>query len=311
LRVVVTGAAGFLGRYLLLNRDLWCSGWEVLPIYRTHMTSQTTLVSLAWDNLSNEDLKGVHAVIHLAGKSTHERSENPKSAYRSANVDLTVQLFELFLQSEARIFVFVSSIKALAENPHSEVTEDSEPEPTTWYGKSKNEAEIRINQMLQEYNQRYGESDSKSLYILRPVVIFGSGNQGNLRRLFQWAQSPWPYPFGAFETRRSFLNIDNFVFVVGKILRAEIKPGIYHLADSEPVMLKEVFSMMRENCHRPLRIWNIPTWIFSFVPYRGVLNRFTSDSIIKPSKLELAIGQQLPHNTMEGLYNLAQEWKKN
>ena len=69
--------------------------------------------------------------------------------------------------------------------------------------------------------------DDKQVYILRPCMIHGSGNKGNLNLLYNVVRKGIPWPLGAFENRRSFTSIDNLCYVVEGLLTKEVGSGIY------------------------------------------------------------------------------------
>jgi nucleoside-diphosphate-sugar epimerase len=92
------------------------------------------------------------------------------------------------------------------------LTEEVEPKPLTHYGKSK--------LMAEEYILSQPLSVGKSYYILRPCMIHGPGNKGNLNLLYQIVQKGIPYPLAAFENKRSFLSIENLCFIGAKTLKS-------------------------------------------------------------------------------------------
>ncbi|MHB1921933.1 MAG: NAD-dependent epimerase/dehydratase family protein [Chitinophagaceae bacterium] len=193
-KILLTGSSGFVGENLksFLHRTY---GLKTINA-RFHPKQQFQI---------DEEI-----IIHLAGKAHDLKNVNKPSDYYEANFELTKQLFDAFLISKARKFVFMSSVKSTADVVENVLTEDNIPNPQTIYGKSKLAAEEYIN------NQQLGMG--KKVYILRPCMIHGPGNKGNLNLLFQFVAKGIPYPLGGFQNKRSFLSIGNLCYAINHIL---------------------------------------------------------------------------------------------
>src|SRR5690606_37898463 len=103
--------------------------------------------------------------------------------------------------------------------------EDSSCNPISWYGHSKRTAE----KWLLEQHLPPG----KKLVILRPPMVHGPGDKGNLGLLYKLISKGIPYPLASFDNRRSFISIDNFSFFIEQIIthHEKMDSGIYHIAD--------------------------------------------------------------------------------
>src|SRR5690554_2720506 len=124
------------------------------------------------------------------------------------------------------------------------------PKAVTPYGQSKLEAETYLlNQKLPE---------GKRLFILRPCMIHGPGNKGNLNLLYKVVKFGIPYPLGAFHNRRSFLSIENLLFILNRILTNQSIPGgVYNLADDEALSTIEVIRIIAEASKTKAKIWTL------------------------------------------------------
>src|SRR5690606_34965976 len=126
--------------------------------------------------------------------------------YFKINRDLTIQLFNEFLKSSSKDFFYFSSVKAATDSVEGYLDEDFVAYPVTPYGKSKLAAEEHLlNQKLPE---------GKRVFIIRPCMIHGPGNRGNLNLLYKIVKKGIPWPLAAFENQRSFLSIDNLNFLI-------------------------------------------------------------------------------------------------
>ena len=132
-----------------------------------------------------------NAVIHLAGKAHDLKNTSTPDEYYQVNTELTKKVFDAFLASEAQLFITLSSVKAVADEVESALTEEYIPNPITHYGKSKLLAEQYI--LSKEIPK------GKRVYILRPCMIHGPGNKGNLNLLFSLISKGLPWPLGAFD----------------------------------------------------------------------------------------------------------------
>ena len=135
--------------------------------------------------------------------------------------------------------MFFSSVKAAADFvPGDILTEDVIPTPVGPYGESKIKAEEYILDNL---------SSEKLVYILRPCMIHGPGNKGNLNLLYNVVSKRIPWPLGAFENRRTFVSIDNLCYVINGLVDKDVASGLYHIADVEALSTTELLETTFKN----------------------------------------------------------------
>jgi nucleoside-diphosphate-sugar epimerase len=216
--VLISGASGFVGR----NLSAWLAGQghQVWALDRTAQPLSAVIsAAYTWDELAAIDWARISAVIHLAGKAHDTRHTTDPQTYFEINLGLTEKLFDHFRASPARTFIQFSSVKAVADRvpAGSELTEDATPCPCTPYGQSKLAAE--------QYLQAAPLDAARRLYILRPCMIHGPGNKGNLNLLYAFARRGLPYPLAAFDNRRSFTGIENLCQAVAGLLRLRGREG--------------------------------------------------------------------------------------
>jgi nucleoside-diphosphate-sugar epimerase len=238
----------------------------------------------------------IKTVIHLAGIA-HDLSNQfkPEDYYR-VNFEETKVLVDEVLKSNVEKFIYVSSIKALCDTSSTLAEEGKIPDPVTDYGKSKRKAEEYI---------RAKAWGIKSFYILRPAMIHGQGNKGNLNLLYQFVKSGMPFPFGAFHNQRSFHSIDNFCFVVQSLMEKEIESGTYHLADDGFLSTVELYQLISEVLNRRPRVLKFPKIVIellaSMVGKKAMVSKLTEDMMISNKKITNALGSKLPVSLTEGL----------
>ncbi|MFZ4395611.1 MAG: NAD-dependent epimerase/dehydratase family protein [Kiritimatiellia bacterium] len=302
--VLITGAFGFVGT----NLSSWLAahGHRVLALDVAAQVPSAYAEFRTWDALDGFDWGAVDAVIHLAGKAHDTRKAVDPQMYFDINVGLTKRIFDRFCDSRARTFLFFSSVKAVADQVPvgSVLTEDAVPDPRTPYGKSKLAAE--------QYLQAVPLAADRRLYILRPCMIHGPGNKGNLNLLYGFARRGLPYPLAAFENRRSFTAIENVCQAVDGLLRLAPASGIYQLADDEPLSTNTVMTLMAESLGRQPRSWHCPPAIIRWCARVGDrlhlplnserLDKLTESYVVDNRKLRRALGvARFPVTAEDGL----------
>lgn len=295
--VEITGFSGFIGQSLIP----YLKEREVL-IYKLSLRDTSCLISL------NSD-----AVVHLAGKAHDLRNVSKPDEYYQVNYGITKQLYNAFLKSDANKFIFISSVKAAADIVSQVLYEDLLPDPRTDYGKSK--------LMAEEYIQSQKLPEGKSYYILRPCMIHGPGNKGNLNLLYQFVSKGLPYPLASFTNNRSFLSIENFCFVIKEILeRDDIPSGIYHLADDEPLSTNDVVTLLAEATQKRPKLWHLPKSIITLIAKAGDslklsfnserLQKLTESYVVSNEKIKNALGKDLPVSSKEGILRTAKSFEE-
>jgi len=154
--------------------------------------------------------------------------------------------------------------------------------------------------------------ESKIIYILRPAMIHGPGNKGNLNLLYKMVKKGIPWPLGAFVNQRSFASMDNVAFVIRQILEKPVSPGIYNLADDEPLSTREIIRLIAESQGKNPVIWNIPRKLIIALAYLGDLvhlplnrerlKKLTDNYRVSNTKIKTSLGiETLPVEAKEGL----------
>lgn len=249
-KILITGSSGFVGKNLLsyFKQDQYqfkCILREAATAGKNDSTKQLT-----WRNLSVTDLDDIDAVIHLAGKAHDLKNAADPCEYFTVNTDLTKQLFDIFLKSKAKDFIYFSSVKAAADTVEGILDENVEPNPKTAYGQSKLAAE--------KYLLSKELPAGKRVFILRPCMIHGPANKGNLNLLYQFVKKGIPYPLAAFNNKRSFLSIDNLCFIIEQVMQdASVASGIYNVADDVALSTTEVVTIISKVLKRKPRLLHI------------------------------------------------------
>lgn len=289
MKIIITGASGFVGQNL---------HW-----YLSSFSFSINCISLrnsSWKNKFKSDV-----IIHLAGKAHDTKNTSDASEYYKINTDLTKDLFDAFLHSEVKDFIYFSSVKAVADVVYDILIEDIQGNAKTPYGQSKLKAEEYI--LSKEIPQ------GKRVFIIRPCMIHGPGNKGNLNLLYNVVNKGIPYPLASFHNERSFLGIDNLNFMIKEIIENQnIASGIYNFADDEVLSTNELVGIISSVLNKKNRLIAIPKKIINSIGRIGDLTGFplNSESIqkltenyrVSNQKIKTAIGiEKLPNTAKQGL----------
>ena len=302
MRILVTGASGFVGRAVV--EDLAAQGHRVRAAMRQPAdifarTVEVVAVSdlarpLEWRPLLSE----IDTVVHLAGIA-HTTSDLGDDLYDRVNRAATAALAAAAARNRIQRLVFVSSIRAQAgpATDHA-LTETDTPHPVDPYGRSKLAAEDAIRAAELPYT------------ILRPALIYGPGVKGNLAQLIRLARSPWPLPLGALRNRRSLLARSN---LVGAIHLALATPAMrnetYVVADPAALTIAEIVAALRAGLNRGPRLLPVPPALLALACKASgrahLWDRIGGSCVVDPAKL-LAVGWRLTTDTRAGLAAAAQ-----
>jgi len=283
MKIYITGSSGFVGSNFL--------------------SENVDLNFVRYQRGTQPEIGDVNAILHLAGKAHDTKSTVGDQEYYNVNTEFTKEVFDLFLNSDAKTFIFLSSVKAAGNYPDI-LTEEIGANPTTVYGKSKLFAENYIlNKSLPE---------NKRVYILRPTMIHGPGNKGNLNLLYKVVSNGAPWPLGSFENLRSFCSISNLNFVFRELIyRDDIKSGIYNVCDDRPISTTELIEIISDVLAVRTRIWKLPKVLITYLAKVGDLlqlplnserlEKLTESAVVSNLKLVEALGKQLPTDSREGI----------
>ena len=289
--IEITGASGFVGSNL--SNYLKSRG-----TYNINALTRKCLEQAIIPNREHEQ-----TIVHLAGKAHDlKKTSNPEEYYQ-VNFELTKKLYDAFLKSNARKFIFISSVKAAADSISGILEEDVVPSPQTDYGKSK--------LMAEEYIQSQPLPEGKSYHILRPCMIHGPGNKGNLNLLFGIVKKGFPYPLTAFRNRRSFLSVENLCFVIEGLIKKDVPSGIYNVSDDEALSTSEVVTLMAKCLGKKAKLFRIPPSFIKALAKIGDLGKLplnserlqklTENYEVSNIKIKKALSADLPFSTKDGL----------
>lgn len=292
MSIYLTGASGFVGKNLITNFN---KDFDI----KKHIRGSKFLIK-------------ENTVIHLAGKAHDLKNISNKDEYYEVNTELTKQIFDSFLISDSSVFIMLSSVKAVADNVVGILNEDCEPNPKSHYGKSKLLAEQYV------FSKKI--PNDKRVYILRPCMIHGPNNKGNLNLLYNLVSKKIPWILGSFQNKRSYCSIDNLLFIINELIKNNTIPsGVYNVADDEYLSTNEIISLISNSNNQKPIILNVSPFIVKFIAKIGDLiplplnserlKKLTESYMVNNEKLKKYIAKELPLTCKQGVIKTFKSFK--
>lgn len=301
-KVALFGASGFLGTNL--SKNLEEKGITINSI------------SLRNNNFILEELNDTDVFINLIGKAHDHDNNATKKDFYDSNYEIVKIIYKLFIKSDASLFIHISSIAAIEELGSKEIlSEERESNSVSWYGKSKYVAE--------EFLRKQKLPRTKKIVILRPTMIHGIGDKGNLRLLYKLINKGIPYPLAKFKNERSFLFIDNFNFIIEELIKKKdiIESGIYHVSDDDSITTLEIINIISSVTEKKALKLSLPKFLIRLIARIGDriklplntkrLQKMTSNLIVSNDKIKKALGiDDMPIKAKEGLIETIKSFNK-
>lgn len=317
MNILITGIHGFVGSNLVaaLYEHHTFYGLDIISPEKKGVVRTFSWKDIETTSFPMQRLPCFDAIIHLAGRAHDTKNQSASQVYFDINTGLTQKIFDFFLESSAKKFIFFSSVKAAADSVVGDMlTEDVIPTPVGPYGESKIAAEEYI---LSKLRSEHGElkvamQRDKRVYILRPCMIHGPGNKGNLNLLYNVVKKGIPWPLGDFENKRSFTSIDNLCYVVEGLLTKDVANGIYHMGDDEALSTNELIALMCEAMGKEPHIWKMNRKMMEGCAGLGTLlhlplnterlRKLTEDYVVSNEKIKSALGiDRMPVRAADGI----------
>jgi len=313
MKVLVTGANGFIGR--ALTESLVNAGsFQVLALMR-HKTSLPIRVEpLIADLLDDIDwvplLADVDVIVHLAGRAhvLSEKENDPLLAYRCINVEATRRLAQCAAEAGVKRFIFVSTIKVNGEhtNGRTPFRNNDAAKPVAPYSASKYEAEL----VLQDIASQSG----MELVIIRPSLVYGPGVKGNFATMLAWLARGIPLPLGVINNRRSLLALDNFCdFISLCITHPDVGGHTLLVSDGEDLSTTELLQTLKEGMHSHTWLLPVPAGILEILAkltgHKAKSDRLLGNLQVDPSDTFKLTGWRPSKPARDALRETAAEYK--
>lgn len=298
MRILVTGATGFVGRALVAclvtsshqvraaNR---AQGHGLPPAVENHPVGD-----IGPETDWRKALDGMDVVVHLAARVHMMGQVGPESesAYRRINTEGTRRLALNAAEAGVKRIIFLSTVKVLGKTCGAQPWSDaSPPAPADPYAVSKWEAE----QVLFEI----GAANGLEVVILRPPLVYGPGLRGNFLRIMQLCRWPLPLPFGAIDNRRSLIYVGNLVDAILQSLdQPSVAGNAFLISDGNPVSTQDLIQgLCRAMGHRAFLVpvpVSLLRRIASLAGRKADIERLTESLVIDDSRFSETVGWKRP-----------------
>ncbi len=308
MRILIVGSSGFVGQnfldYLFNKREI-----EIHTLDRVQ-NEQDGLIAHTWDEFQNLDLATIAKVFYFTGKAHDIKKNTSDQEY----FDVNVGLLKIFLQRAQQSdfsgqIVYLSSVKAVADSVEGILTEEQIPLPKTSYGKSKLAAEELLKSSV----------FASQTFILRPCMIHGKGNKGNLNQLFGFVKKGIPNLLAAYTNERSLLSIDNLVHVFDEIIHNRLPIDTYHVADEGYISTHEIMDVIGNTIGKKVFHIKLPPFLVLALAKVGDylplplnserLQKLTENYRVSNDKLQKKMTTMLPLPLKKGLKNTIQTFE--
>jgi nucleoside-diphosphate-sugar epimerase len=260
---LISGASGFVGGHLLSS--LSADGHAYRPMSRTPMSDGNGAVADLSDQAAlAAACAGIKTVFHCAGyaHAFSSLSGDDATLHWQVNFEGTRNLVEAAGQAGVRRFVFLSSVKAMAEPGEVCADEDFPGNPDTAYGESKRAAEIAVLAA----GQRYG----MHVVNLRLAMVYGAGGRGNLERMGRLVKRGWFPPLPETGNHRSLIHVDDVVSAMRLVAEDDRASGkTYIVAGQEAPSGRALFNALRAAQGLPSCNWTVPVSLLRFAANLG------------------------------------------
>jgi nucleoside-diphosphate-sugar epimerase len=256
VKVLLTGASGMIGREVcgLLAQH----GHDSVVTHRRELPTEVAAVSrgiriediatVEWDPI----VAGVDAVVHLAAH-VHVPSgaaSDRESEFERVNRLATARLVDACVKASVKRFVLMSSVSVYGDRERLGITESTPPEPVTFYGRSKLNAERATID---------GAGERLSYVILRPPMVYGPHAKAKFLQLMRLVKSGVPLPLGSVRNLRSFISVQNLADVTLRCLE-DVRPlqHTFLVSDGDDVSTPELIRRLARVLRTSARLVPFP-----------------------------------------------------
>jgi nucleoside-diphosphate-sugar epimerase len=314
LKVLITGASGFLGSALLkrTTRDSRYLTVAALRRESSNLPDGVEIVridDLGVDTDWRDALESIQVVVHTAARVhvMKDSSHNPLAEYRKINVEGTLNLARQAASAKVRRFIFISTIKVNGEAtlPGELSAVDDPPHPADAYGISKWETEVGLRQLA-------ADSDMEYVFI-RPPLVYGPGVKANFLSMMRWINRGIPLPLGAIDNKRSLVALDNLVDMIVTCLEHPAAANqTFLVGDGKDLSTTELLRQLGTALGKPARLVPFPvgllTLIVSLLGKKDVVQRLCSSLQVDISKARELLGWEPPVTVEDGLQMTAADF---
>jgi nucleoside-diphosphate-sugar epimerase len=316
LRIALTGANGFLGRYGCT--DLASQGWVVRAVTRGPIAppdvEHRQVPDLTDASLVRSALSDCAVVVHLAGLAHRRAGTTTLDEFERANVRTTRVVCAEAVSAGVSTIILMSSaaVAGLAADDSAQRV----PRVDTPYARTKLDAERAARECV--------AGSSTRLLIFRPPMVYGPGMKGNPVRLFQLVSAGIPLPLGGVQNERSMLFVGNlFAAVVATLTSNCTSEMALYVSDGPPVSTRDFVRGVAAALGKPAPLFYVPVGALRFaarvadvmgrmvpgIPGSEDLERLTESFVVDDTHFRRTFSFQPTYSMKAGLESTAVWWR--
>lgn len=305
-KITVIGGSGFVGTNLCQQLSMKQQDFEIIDLKMSNQFPEKCKIADVRDvNSLRETITG-DVVVNLA--AVHRDDVRDKSEYHRTNIDGAENVARVCSEKDIKKIVFTSTV-AVYGFAEPGTDENGKINPFNEYGRTKFEAEKKL--------RSWHASGDNSLIIVRPTVIFGEGNRGNVYNLLSQIASGKFVMVGKGHNNKSMAYIGNIVAFLESCVKTEQKYGVYNYIDTPDMTMNELVAQVRHKLKGKQGVGlRLPYWLgmilghvadaFSKISGRNLpvssirVKKFTSSTEFKSAKSNLD-GFVPPYEISDGI----------
>ena len=311
--ILVTGGTGFIGGHLLpvlhkKNLQITLAVRNDLPEKLNPDYKVFNVGEIEENTDWTEALKEVDTVIHLAARAhqLNDQAINPEAEFLRINCEGTEALVKQAIASGVKHFIFISSIGAMGTLSEQLLTEKSPCHPDSPYGRSKLQAEQALIELCQDSPMTWT--------ILRPTLVYGIGNPGNMERLMKLVKTGFPLPLGAIKNRKSIAYVGNLVgAIITCINHPNAKNQTFIVSDGEDLSTTDLIRRLGNTLGKSPLLLPIPAELLrlatKLLGKADIGDRLLGSLQVDSSKIRQML-DWTPHYTVDQGLQATADWFK-
>jgi len=319
VKVLITGATGFIGGHLITRLES-LADFQLCAAIRSAQSQQklpTIVETVVVGEIDRHTdwslaLEGIETIVHLAGRAhiLNEQAAHREAEFIRVNTEGTTNLVRQSIQAGVKHFIFISSIGAMATLSDRILTESTPPQPDTPYGRSKLQAETELIKLA--------KNTDLSWTILRPTLVYGEGNPGNMASLVKLIRRKLPLPFGAIDNQRSFLYVGNLVDAIAVcITNQQAKNQLFLISDTQKLSTPKLIVQIAQALNLNVTLIPVAPSLMRLLGFvadlsasifqrslplsRSAIDKLVSSLAVDCSHICQTLDWQPPYTTQQGL----------
>lgn len=305
-KTVLIGGSGFIGSRL--HTMLKIGSVRIMDLVKPDSDDDSQICDIRDYDAVLSNIGSAQTVVLLAAE--HRDDLSPSNLYYDTNVQGTRNVLRAMREKNIQQIIFTSTVALYGLNKFK--PNESEPlTPYNHYGKSKLQAEGELTEWWQE------DPQNRSLTIIRPTVVFGEDNRGNVYTLMNQIKKHKFMMIGNGKNRKSIAYVGNLAAFIKFLLNDQTNgKHIYNYTDAPDCTINELVSIIKEELNMEDQRIHLPKWLgliagyfFDFVSYLSDvkfsisairIKKFCANSIYDTQKM-IATGFEPPFSLRDGL----------